>query len=97
MTSEAYALVGPTEVTASLHPPRWHASCELAGVHSGKRVLPDTEEAAGSNPAAPTICRVTSGNAGLSAPLGLPATRKQPAQRYETTSLLTERAVVTKG
>ncbi len=44
----------PPKVTALLHPPRWLATCELPGVHSGERILPDTEEAAGSIPAAPT-------------------------------------------
>ena len=54
------------KVNALLPHRRCAATCEPAGAHSGERILTDTEEAAGSNPVAPTICTLTSGNAGLS-------------------------------
>src|SRR4029453_230628 len=51
------------------------------GQHSASPGIADTEEAAGSNPAAPTICRLTSGNVGPGSPRSSGHSRSGPAHR----------------
>ena len=50
---------------ALLRPLRSRTTCKNAGLHSGKRVIADKDEAAGSSPARPTTPELTCGNACL--------------------------------
>jgi hypothetical protein len=49
--------------SALLDPLRSRATCENAGLHSGKRLIADKDEVGGSSPPRPTIRPVTSRNA----------------------------------
>ena len=53
----------PSRKNALLRPRRSRMTCKNAGLHSGKRVIADKDEAAGSSPARPTIPGLTCANA----------------------------------
>jgi hypothetical protein len=56
--------VGRKRKNPLLHPLRSAATCRNAGLHSGKRMIADKDEGAGSSPARPTTPGLTRGNAG---------------------------------
>jgi hypothetical protein len=49
--------------SALLRPRRSRTTCKNAGLHSGKRVIADKDEGAGSSPARPTTPGLTCANA----------------------------------